>query len=101
MLAECRLLVTNDSAPLHMAEAVGTPVVALFGPTVRELGYHPQLHSSLMLGLDLMCRPCSRNGARPCHLDTKECLVGLKPSRVLEAVGAVIGDPVGAEREGI
>ena len=45
LLAECRLLVTNDSAPLHMAEAVGTPVVALYGPTVREFGYFPQLLS--------------------------------------------------------
>ena len=32
-----RVLVTNDSAPLHLATAVGTPVVAIFGPTVPEL----------------------------------------------------------------
>jgi len=101
VLAECRLLVTNDSAPLHMAEAVGTPVVALFGPTVRELGYYPQLPSSLMLGLELGCRPCSRNGARPCRLHTKECLIEMGPSHVLEAVGTVLGDPVTVEREGI
>jgi heptosyltransferase-2 len=91
LLAECRLLVTNDSAPLHMAEAVGTSVVALFGPTVREFGYHPQLSSSVMLGLELGCRPCSRNGARPCHLHTNECLVDLSPGHVLEAAGTVLG----------
>ncbi|MBN1163826.1 MAG: glycosyltransferase family 9 protein, partial [Candidatus Krumholzibacteriota bacterium] len=39
VLEKCDLLITNDSAPLHLAEAVGTPVIALFGPTVRELGY--------------------------------------------------------------
>lgn len=99
LLAECRLLVTNDSAPLHMAEAVGTPVVALFGPTVREFGYHPQLPSSIMLGLELRCRPCSRNGARPCHLQTKECLVELGPGHVLEAAGTVLGDSHAAETE--
>ena len=99
MLAECRLLVTNDSAPLHMAEAVGTPVIAIFGPTAREFGYHPQLPSSVMLGLELRCRPCSRNGARPCHLHTKECLVELGPGHVLEAAGMILGDSHAAETE--
>jgi heptosyltransferase-2 len=97
LLAECRLLVTNDSAPLHMAEAVGTPVVALFGPTAREFGYHPQLSSSVMLSLELKCRPCSRNGARPCHLHTKECLVDLEPVHVIEAAGTVLGISRSAE----
>jgi heptosyltransferase-2 len=97
LLAECRLLVTNDSAPLHMAEATGTPVVAIFGPTVRELGYHPQLPSSVLLGLELRCRPCSRNGARPCHLHTKECLVDLDPGHVIEAAGTVLGISQDAE----
>jgi heptosyltransferase-2 len=101
LLAECRLLVTNDSAPLHMSEAVGTPVVALFGPTVREFGYHPQLSSSLMLGLELECRPCSRNGARPCHLNSNECLVDLGPGPVLEAARTALGDSESAERENI
>lgn len=100
LLAECHLLVTNDSAPLHMAEAVGTPVVALFGPTTRELGYHPQLTSSVMLGLELGCRPCSRNGARPCHLHTKECLVDLTPAHVIEAAGTVLGTSRPAEKTG-
>ena len=92
LLAECRLLVTNDSAPLHMAEAAGTPVVALFGPTVREFGYHPQLSSSVMLGLELGCRPCSRNGARPCRIHTKECLADLTPDHVIDAAVTLLGD---------
>ncbi len=99
LLAECRLLVTNDSAPLHMAEAAQTPVVALFGPTVREFGYHPQLSSSLMLGLELRCRPCSRNGARPCHIHTKECLVDLAPGHVIEAAATILGDSTGTGSE--
>ena len=100
LLAECKLLVTNDSAPLHLAEAVGTRVVALFGPTVREFGYHPQLPSSVALGLELKCRPCSRNGARPCPLRTKECLVDLEPRHVLEAARTVLGqlEPADMER---
>ncbi len=41
LLARCRLLVTNDSAPLHFAQAVGTPTVAVFGPTLPSFGFGP------------------------------------------------------------
>lgn len=103
MLKRCECLVTNDSAPLHIAEAVGTPVVALFGPTVREFGYYPHLPNSVAVEIDLGCRPCSRNGARPCPLGTKECLVAIPPSRVLRAVNDLVkagaGGAVPAEVE--
>ncbi len=90
ILSLCSLLVTNDSAPMHMAEAVGTPVVALFGPTVREFGYYPQLSSSAAIDSEMSCRPCSRNGARPCPLGTKACLVSIEPERVIEAAGNIL-----------
>ena len=90
ILKRCDCLVTNDSAPLHIAEAVGTPVVALFGPTVREFGYYPRLPGSIAIDLDLDCRPCSRNGARPCPLGILECLESIPPSRVLAAVGSLL-----------
>ncbi len=90
MLKKCSVLVTNDSAPLHIAEAVGTPVVALFGPTVREFGYYPQLRRSVALDVELPCRPCSRNGARPCPLDTKECLTSITPELVLKTVRSIL-----------
>ncbi|HEM46091.1 MAG TPA: lipopolysaccharide heptosyltransferase family protein, partial [Alphaproteobacteria bacterium] len=86
VLAGCALLVTNDSAPLHIAEAVGTPVVALFGPTVGQFGYAPRLPASVLVERTLECRPCSRNGARPCPLGTKECLAEIPSARVLKAV---------------
>ena len=82
-LAECATLVTNDSGLLHLAEAVGTPVLALFGPTVQEFGYFPSLPASRVLQTELACRPCSRNGKRPCHRGDLACLVDIKPERVL------------------
>lgn len=91
VLKRCDALVTNDSAPLHLAEAVGTPVVALFGPTVREFGYYPRLPRSIALEVDLPCRPCSRNGARLCHLGTKECLTAIAPERAMQALLSVLG----------
>lgn len=89
-LKRCDCLVTNDSAPLHIAEAVGTPVIAVFGPTVREFGYYPHLPRSVALDVDLACRPCSRNGSRPCPLGTKECLVMIQPERVIAAAENLI-----------
>lgn len=85
-LAECRRLVTNDSGLLHLAEAVGTPVTALFGPTVREFGYFPQLRTSRVLETDLDCRPCSRNGKKACHRGDLACLDRIAVDDVLAAL---------------
>ena len=79
LLAECTALVTNDSGLLHLAEATGTPVLAFFGPTVRQFGYFPCLPSSEVLEVDLNCRPCSRNGKRPCHRGDLACLQEIAP----------------------
>jgi heptosyltransferase-2 len=86
VLKQCGALVTNDSAPLHLAEAAGTPVVAFFGPTVREFGYYPRLARSRVLERTLPCRPCSRNGARACPYGTKECLSAIDPPAALETL---------------
>lgn len=86
LLRKCILLVTNDSAPLHLSESVGTPVIAFFGPTVKEFGFFPRLPGSVVLERELECRPCSRNGSKPCRYGTKECLVSITPPEALEAV---------------
>ena len=76
--------------------AVGTPVVALFGPTVREFGYFPLLPTSRVLQSDLACRPCSRNGKRACHRGDLACLVGIAPGAVSAAAAAVLRGEVPA-----
>jgi heptosyltransferase-2 len=88
-IARCRAFVGNDSGLMHLAEAVGVPVVALFGPTVREFGYFPSLPRSRTLERGLACRPCSRNGAAPCPKGTVECLHGIPPSAVIDAVATL------------
>jgi heptosyltransferase-2 len=74
LLERCEMLVCNDSGLMHMAEAVGTPVLALFGPTSRELGYFPRDPGSRVIEHALDCRPCSRNGAAPCKLTEQFCM---------------------------
>ncbi len=93
-LARCSVTVTNDSGLLHLAEATGTPVVALFGPTVRAFGYYPLLPQSRVLELTLDCRPCSRTGSRTCHRGDLACLEGIDVVAVRDAVLPFIdGDP--------
>ena len=70
LIGRARLLVTNDSAPLHLATAMGTPVVAVFGPTVTEFGFGPLRSGDVALGVEgLECRPCSPHGPPACPLE--------------------------------
>jgi len=85
LLSQATLAVSNDSAIVHFSEAVGRPVLALFGPTVQEFGFAPFLPQSLGVERDLPCRPCSRNGKGKCRIkDTQACLVGLSARQVGE-----------------
>jgi heptosyltransferase-2 len=80
-------LVTNDSAPLHLATAMGTPVVALFGPTVTEFGFGPMRPDDLALGVEgLLCRPCSAHGPPRCPLTHHRCMRDLAVAAVTRAV---------------
>ncbi len=89
-LSAVTILVTNDSGLLHLAEAAGTPVLALFGPTVREFGYFPLGRGSRVLERDESCRPCSRNGKRPCHRQDLACLSGITPTQALTALADML-----------
>lgn len=92
-LAGCRVLVCNDSGLMHLAEATGTPVLAFFGPTVRAFGYAPVLPASGLLEVDdLPCRPCSRNGKRPCHRGDLACLARLTPDLAWDTLCAQLAD---------
>jgi heptosyltransferase-2 len=80
------LLVANDSAPLHIADAVGTPVFAIFGPTVRRFGCTPYRPHDRLFELDLDCRPCSRHGGRRCPQGHFRCMRDIPPERITQAV---------------
>jgi heptosyltransferase II len=91
LIRRARALVTNDSAPLHLATAVGTPVVAIFGPTVTEQGFGPRDDRSLALGhAGLRCRPCSAHGPAVCPLGHHRCMRELPVETVVEAVAMVV-----------
>lgn len=96
LIGRATALVTNDSAPLHLATAMGTPVVALFGPTVTEFGFGPLRAGDLALGVEgLLCRPCSAHGPPQCPLMHHRCMRDLAVDAVTRAV-----EDLGALRRG-
>lgn len=85
-LASMAVLLCNDSGLLHVAEAVSTPVVALFGPTVEAYGFKPWRANSRVFSSRLGCRPCSRHGHTPCRYDDKKCFTMLDSKAITAAV---------------
>ncbi len=91
ILKRSRLLLANDSGLMHIAEAVGTPVIALFGSTTRELGFFPQRASSLVIEHEaLSCRPCSHLGYQACPAGHFRCMKELTPQTVFREIEKVL-----------
>ncbi len=88
LLQEMDLLVTVDSGPMHMAAALGKPVVAIFGATdpVRTGPFGPQHRVLTTAGLS--CRPCR---SRQCSRNDLACLHGISPEQVFESAVELLG----------
>ena len=83
LLKLCRVLLTNDTGPMHVAAALGTPVVVPFGSTSPELtgpGLPGDTHHQLLTSA-APCAPCFR---RACPIDFR-CMTGIRPERVSAA----------------
>ena len=92
LIGRARALVTNDSSPLHMASAMGTPTVAIFGPTVPEFGFGPLAPRSAVAGhRELDCRPCDRHGPQKCPLGHWRCMRELGVEGVERLLTSITG----------
>lgn len=88
LLQRMDLVIGNDSGPIHMAAAVGTPVLAVFGPTdeSRTGPYGPR--HRVMADPALLCRPCFR---RTCLRRVTGCMRGITPQAVTGAALEMLG----------
>ena len=85
LVSRAALYVGGDSGPLHVAATTGTPIVALFGPTLAARSAPWRSRSRLTLAVDagpLACRPCDQ---RRCEPGDFRCLQRLSPAAVIEA----------------
>lgn len=88
VLTLARAALANDSGAMHLAAAVGTPLVAIFGPT-REQETSPLAHagrSAVVLTHDVSCRPCM---LRECPIDHR-CMTGIPPERVYASLESLL-----------
>jgi heptosyltransferase II len=93
LIRRARVLVTNDSAPLHLASAMDTPTVAIFGPTVPAFGFGPLATHSAVAGIDaLPCRPCDRHGPRVCPLGHWRCMREITSTAVARMARDLLAD---------
>jgi heptosyltransferase II len=87
LIRRSSVIITNDSAPMHIGVAVRTPVVAIFGATVPSFGFSPYGdHDVVVETLGLTCRPCSIHGGHACPIKTFECMNNIESDRVLTSV---------------
>ncbi|TWT85449.1 Lipopolysaccharide core heptosyltransferase RfaQ [Posidoniimonas polymericola] len=90
LISRLRLFVTNDSAPLHIATAAGTPTVGLYGPAnVRK--FYPLSPAARMVEVEVACRPCQPKQGRACvH---RNCFSWLTTDQALRACDELLGEP--------
>lgn len=90
VLARCDLMVSGDTGPMHIAGIVGTPVVALFGPT-HPARTGPYGRQNRVIWKQLACSPCYRH---PSCAGRVDCLRAITPDEVLAAVQSRLGAKV-------
>ncbi|MEW6057118.1 MAG: glycosyltransferase family 9 protein [Bdellovibrionota bacterium] len=80
------LLISNDSAPVHVASAFDVPTVAIFGPTVRKWGFFPLATKSVVVERhNLSCRPCHIHGPTRCPKRHFRCMDEIQVEDVMKA----------------
>lgn len=73
-IARLDCYLTNDSGPMHLAWTQHVPVCAVFGPTVRSLGFYPRGRASSVHEAHLDCRPCGLHGHKSCPQGHHHCM---------------------------
>lgn len=95
LIGRAQAIVTNDSAPQHLASAMGTPTLTIFGPTVPEFGFGPLAERNAVAGhAKLSCRPCDRHGPERCPLGHWRCMRELTPDYISSLLTEVLNPPV-------
>ena len=95
LLMKARLLITNDSAVMHLASYLDVPVAAIFGPT-DEKKYGPWSGKNIVIKKDIFCRPCEK---AQCSFGSLACLSSIKPEDVLSQIQFMLEDISGLARE--
>lgn len=86
VISECDVLVTNDSGPMHIGYATGTPLVAIFGSTSPDLT-GPPASGSVVLNKEVECSPCFE---RECSRGDLRCMDMISAEEAFAAAGSLL-----------
>jgi heptosyltransferase-2 len=99
LIALAAAVLANDSGSGHVAAAVDTPVLSVFGPSGPEMGYGPLGRDCRAVShADLACRPCDAHGPRVCPLGHLRCMTDLGAERVFAALRELLGACAGGRQ---
>ncbi len=91
VISKGKMIVSNDSGLMHMATAVQTPVLAIFGSSVKELGFFPYRSESVVIeNSGLSCRPCSHIGRKKCPRGHFKCMEEITPEQVYSGLKSIL-----------
>ncbi len=90
LVGRAAMVVSGDSAPVHAAGVFGTPCLAIYGPTVKEMGFWPLSPRSQIVEVSLNCRPCKARAERPCPLGHHDCMRKITPEMVISAAEGIL-----------
>lgn len=86
LIKAASVFISNDSGLMHVAAAYQIPQIAIFGSTVRELGFFPiNPNSEVIENQGLECRPCTHIGRKSCPKKHFKCMLEITPAKVLDA----------------
>lgn len=86
-ISEATLLISNDSGLAHVAEVVGTKVIVLFGPTVKQFGFAPRDPNAVVIEVEgLYCRPCTAIGLDHCPEKHFRCMKEIEPQNIITEI---------------
>ena len=91
LMSHLDVMVSMDSANMHMASLTDTPVVSVWGathPVAGFMGWHQNSANAVQVDLD--CRPCSIYGNKPCRRDDYACLYQILPETIVEKITQVL-----------
>ncbi len=94
LLSHCDVMVSMDSANMHLASLVGLRVISVWGATHPYCGFLGwRQGDDDTVQLDMVCRPCSVFGNKPCFRGDYHCLRGISPQRIIDKVDAALPNP--------
>jgi ADP-heptose:LPS heptosyltransferase len=89
LIERCHLFISNDGGPMHIAAAVGTPVIGIFGPT-SSIKHGPYDENSFVVKSSLPCSPCHRPHNPKVECEHRDCLKAISVDMVMEAVSLLL-----------